>query len=97
MNELIAQADGSDKPHIICGDFNSTPDSPGYQLARYGYLSEENVKLLREIQYIEMPNGDVSIIRLSISHKNKISFRAISVQTSVNISFNNYCEMPVDR
>ena len=43
IKELVSQAGGADKPHIICGDFNSIPSSAGYQLARDGYLSDDNV------------------------------------------------------
>ena len=61
IKELVALAGGTDKPHIICGDFNSTPDSPGYQLARDGALNEENVKLLKGMKNVEMPEGEVSL------------------------------------
>ena len=64
INELVRQTGGVDKPHIICGDFNSTPDCPCYQLICDGSINDKNRKLLQDIRMIEMSNGDVSIIMI---------------------------------
>ena len=59
IKELVSQAGGADKPHIICGDFNSIPSSAGYQLARDGYLSDDNVTSLQQLELVETPEGEV--------------------------------------
>ena len=60
IKELVSQAGGADKPHIICGDFNSTPYSAGYQLARDGYLNDRYVTSLQQLDRIEASDGEVS-------------------------------------
>ena len=59
IKELVSQAGGADKPHIICGDFNSIPSSAGYQLARDGYLSDDNVTSLQQLELVDTPEGEV--------------------------------------
>ena len=59
IRELVSMAGGADKPHIICGDFNSTPDSSVYQLTKEGYLNDSSVTKLQEITSVNQPEGQV--------------------------------------
>lgn len=59
IKELVGKANNGSFPHIICGDFNSSPDTPGYQLARDGYLSDEMIQKLQSSEDMEMPDGSV--------------------------------------
>lgn len=52
----MSQAGGIDNPHIICGDFNSEPTSPGYALARDGYPSDETLNVLKSLKEIDVPS-----------------------------------------
>ena len=49
IRALAKEAACKDNPFIICGDFNSPPDSPGYQLARDGRLSGSALDTVRSI------------------------------------------------
>lgn len=60
MKEVVGRAGGDNFPHIICGDFNSYPDSAGYLVARDGYPSgDEVINKLMEIQGLELADGKV--------------------------------------
>ena len=48
MRHIVKLAGGTDKPHILCGDFNQEPHMPGYQLMENGYLSDDNKGRLRK-------------------------------------------------
>ncbi|XP_064595309.1 fibrous sheath CABYR-binding protein-like [Liolophura sinensis] len=62
IKELVGKASNGNFPHIICGDFNSAPDTPGYQLARDGYLSDEMIQKLQSSEDMEMPDGSKSAL-----------------------------------
>lgn len=47
-----------DVPFILCGDFNSTPESPVYQLCRDGYLNDRMLNRLQKIQNIKFPSSE---------------------------------------
>lgn len=62
VKEIVSKAGGDNFPHIICGDFNSPPMSPGYLVASDGYPSgDEIINKLMEIQGLELPDGKVMI------------------------------------
>ncbi|KAH9508393.1 hypothetical protein Btru_055090 [Bulinus truncatus] len=60
VKELVSKAGSDLNPHIICGDFNSLFSSPGYQLARDGYLVDTNIKKLQAIQALELTDDSAS-------------------------------------
>ena len=53
-------AGGAAQPHIVCGDFNSTPDSPVYQLTHEGYLNDTSVAKLQQLAEVKLDDGRVS-------------------------------------
>ncbi|WAR08712.1 CCR4-like protein [Mya arenaria] len=58
VKEIVSKCGGDSFPHIICGDFNSPPLSPGYLVARDGYPSgDETINRLMQIEGLEMPDG----------------------------------------
>jgi hypothetical protein len=57
----VVSVSGGDGAHIICGDFNSTWDSPIYQLVLDGYLSDSSIHGLQAVQRLELQDGAVSI------------------------------------
>ena len=61
IKELVLQAGSDLNPHLICGDFNSTPSSPGYQLARDGYLSDQHIHDLQALNNMDNGDGSVSV------------------------------------
>lgn len=50
IRALAKEASCKDNPYIICGDFNSPPDSPGYELACDGKLSQDAIDTVRSIK-----------------------------------------------
>ena len=52
-------AGGADQPHLICGDFNSLPTSPVYQLTREGYLNDLSMAKLQALPTVQMADGKV--------------------------------------
>ena len=62
IKETVSKAGGDSVPHIICGDFNSPPLSPGYLVARDGYPSgDETITKLQQIKGLQLPEGKVSV------------------------------------
>jgi mRNA deadenylase 3'-5' endonuclease subunit Ccr4 len=53
VQKLIELAGGVDKSHIICGDFNSWPGTPPYQLMTDGSLNETSLIALQGIESID--------------------------------------------
>lgn len=69
VKEIVSKATGDNFPHIICGDFNSPPMSPGYLVARDGYPSgDETINTLMKIENLELPDGKVCIHFQGITH-----------------------------
>jgi len=63
VKEIVGRSGGDSFPHIICGDFNSPPLSPGYLVARDGYpAGDETINRLMEIQGLQLPEGKVGDI-----------------------------------
>lgn len=60
IRELVKLAGGPDKPHFICGDFNSWPDSPPYQLVHDGHLSEKSLTALQSINTVSQSDGQLA-------------------------------------
>jgi len=60
MQRLIELAGGPDKPHIICGDFNSKPASAPYQLMADGHLSDYSFTDLQAILTVDSGDNQVS-------------------------------------
>lgn len=62
VKEIVSKAGGDNFPHIICGDFNSPPMTPGYLVASDGYPSgDEVITKLMDIKRLELPDGKVMI------------------------------------
>lgn len=59
-------AGGVDKPFIVCGDFNSTPDTPTYQFLCDGHLNSESIKELQALKADEQESEQVIIKMLSV-------------------------------
>ncbi|XP_060577975.1 myb-like protein X isoform X2 [Ruditapes philippinarum] len=58
VKEIVSKASGDNFPHIICGDFNSPPMSPGYLVAKDGYPSgDETINTLMKIEGLELPDS----------------------------------------
>ena len=60
IRELVAMAGGADQPHILCGDFNSWPDTSVYQLTQDGYLNDRSMAALQTINGATLSDGNVS-------------------------------------
>jgi len=60
MQRLIELAGGLDKPHIICGDFNSKPSSAPYQLMADGHLNDSSFTDLQAILTVDSGDSQVS-------------------------------------
>ena len=68
IKEIVRKAGAESYPHIICGDFNSEPFSPGYLMAKNGYLSDEGtIDQLQQLHNLQFPDGRVRQI-LTITH-----------------------------
>lgn|SRR6218665_1951261 len=67
IRELVKLAGGPDKPHFICGDFNSWPDSPPYQLVQDGHLSEKSLTALQSINSVSQADGQVGWFSIKVS------------------------------
>lgn len=52
-------------PLVLCGDMNSTPESPVYQLCRDGYLNDKMLNRLQRVENITFPSSKT--VRLSCS------------------------------
>ena len=59
IRELVSMAGGADKAHVICGDFNSWPGTPIYQLTQEGYLNDHSMTALQAIHSVQLPDGQV--------------------------------------
>ena len=59
IRELVRQAGSDSNPRILCGDFNSTVTSAGYQLATEGYFNDDVLKQLQALENLNMPDGTV--------------------------------------
>ncbi|XP_035827524.1 actin cytoskeleton-regulatory complex protein pan1 [Aplysia californica] len=57
IKELVSKAGNDLNPHIICGDFNSEVTSPGYQLAKEGYLSDAHIRNLQAMETMDNTDG----------------------------------------
>ena len=57
IRELVTLAGGATQPHIVCGDFNSTPDSPVYQLTHEGYLNDSSMAKLQQLPEVKLDDG----------------------------------------
>ncbi|KAK3592339.1 hypothetical protein CHS0354_021673 [Potamilus streckersoni] len=57
VKTVVNMAVGEANPHIICGDFNSEPSSSGYQLLKEGYIGDEAIQTLQNIDGIILPDG----------------------------------------
>ncbi|CAL1534651.1 unnamed protein product [Lymnaea stagnalis] len=57
IKKLVATAGNDLYPHIICGDFNSIQGSPAQQLAKDGYLSDNDIKRLQAINSLTLKDG----------------------------------------
>uniref|UniRef100_A0A0B7AGS2 Endonuclease/exonuclease/phosphatase domain-containing protein n=1 Tax=Arion vulgaris TaxID=1028688 RepID=A0A0B7AGS2_9EUPU len=57
IKQLVEKAVSDLNPHIICGDFNSDVTSPGYQLAKDGYLSDDHIQKLQALQNLDNTDG----------------------------------------
>ncbi|CAE1156954.1 unnamed protein product [Acanthosepion pharaonis] len=62
IREVVNRAGNDSSPHVICGDFNSFPQAPGYQLASEGYLSDSMIHFLQSSKTMEMPDGTKSAL-----------------------------------
>ncbi|XP_071112326.1 microtubule-associated protein futsch-like [Haliotis cracherodii] len=62
VKELVSQAGSDSSPHFLCGDFNSTATSVGYQLARDGYLSDSNIASLQAVENLKLESGSKALI-----------------------------------
>ena len=63
IKELVATATPQGA-FIICGDFNSWPGSPVYQLTKEGYLSDQSVSELQGVNNVRMEDQSVSYFKL---------------------------------
>lgn len=64
IKEVKAVAGGENAPHIICGDFNSSWDSPVYQLIVDGYLSDTSIRTLQSVENLDLTEGSVRVCAL---------------------------------
>jgi len=59
IHRLIDLVGGTEKPHIICGDFNSPPHTAPYQFVATGHLSSDSMEQLQSEVAIEKMDGQV--------------------------------------
>ncbi|XP_023932184.1 glucose-repressible alcohol dehydrogenase transcriptional effector isoform X1 [Lingula anatina] len=65
VREVVNKAGGAHNPHIVCGDFNSFPDSCAYQLLQDGYLSDNSINQLQEVTNVELSdNSKAALVNL---------------------------------
>lgn len=104
VKEIVSRAGADDFPHIICGDFNSTPNSPGYLVARDGYPSgEETFTKLQQVIGLLLPEGqtDALVNRLWPAFQHTSSslksayYEAIGSEPAIS-SFNGVMNATVD-
>lgn len=58
IKEVVNKAGSEACPHIMCGDFNSEPHSPGYLMAKDGYFNDEGtITKLQQIANLQLPDG----------------------------------------
>lgn len=60
VKQLVLKAGSDQNPHIICGDFNADATKASYQLARDGYLSEDHIHRLQDLETLDNKDGSVS-------------------------------------
>ena len=70
----MSLAGGADKPHVICGDFNSMPTSPVYQLTREGYLNDLSMAKLQALPTVQMADGKVIVFMIIFLFDDKPCF-----------------------
>eukprot|EP00058_Branchiostoma_floridae_P000818 XP_002586306.1 hypothetical protein BRAFLDRAFT_109077 [Branchiostoma floridae] len=58
MNELVKFAGGVDQPHILCGDFNSSPFSPAYGILTRGYLGGGGYEMFRALRPFKVSDDE---------------------------------------
>ncbi|XP_059143429.1 nucleolar protein dao-5-like isoform X2 [Physella acuta] len=58
VRKLVSKSGSDMNPHIICGDFNSDHNSPGYHLAKEGYLSDNFIQSLQNIKSLATKEGE---------------------------------------
>ncbi|XP_066264484.1 uncharacterized protein [Branchiostoma lanceolatum] len=58
MSELVKFAGGVDKPHILCGDFNSSPFSPAYGILARGYLGGGGYEMFRALRPFKVSDNE---------------------------------------
>lgn len=59
MNELVATATPQGA-FLLCGDFNSWPESPVYQLTKDGYPGDKSVSELQGVHNVRSGDGSLS-------------------------------------
>ena len=59
IKEMVTLAGGAQNPHVICGDFNSAPDTPAHQLTLEGYLNDNTMNKLQALDTVQLPDGKV--------------------------------------
>lgn len=104
ISRLIALAGGSDKPFILCGDFNSTPDTPVYQVTRDGYPSDSSLSHLQELKTIKSPQGEeLSMVNLwwdgfkhTANSLNSAYFTCLDHEPMSSVYPHNAAVLPVD-
>ncbi|RUS88253.1 hypothetical protein EGW08_003955 [Elysia chlorotica] len=57
IKQLVSKAGSDLNPYIICGDFNCKTTMPGYQLAKDGYLSDDHIRTLQNLEALKNTDG----------------------------------------
>lgn len=59
--ELSRYTHGHDQSYLLCGDFNVTPEMPGYKLIERGYLEDEYKENMQFAQKLDLSFGSMSL------------------------------------
>jgi CCR4-NOT transcription complex subunit 6 len=64
VKELVSMAGGVLQPHLICGDFNSPPLTPAYQVVSDGYLDDRNMAILQSLTKVQLAESKDALVNL---------------------------------
>ncbi|XP_043919403.1 CCR4-Not complex 3'-5'-exoribonuclease subunit Ccr4-like [Protopterus annectens] len=59
--ELSRHKNGHDQSYMLCGDFNATPEMPGYQFIQRGYLDEEYSRKMQLTPKLDLSFGSTTL------------------------------------
>ncbi|XP_019613897.1 PREDICTED: carbon catabolite repressor protein 4 homolog 1-like [Branchiostoma belcheri] len=101
MAELVQFAGGTDQPHILCGDFNSSPFSPAYGILTRGHLAGGGYEMFHALRPFKVSDNEskclIDLLPSSLySHPSKSLKSAYAEVKGKEPDFTNYMDSFVE-